>query len=809
MVGRVDNNRLGSVCSWFAMKDSQLDENGLLAPTFDSDAPASNIADSTRTNPAVKPQVNAWQFIPLASNAKQTIPLSPLTLKPNKTLVLGRASDCDLVIGIKPISRRHAEFCVNNDSVVVKDLGSANGTFINDNRVKSGELKHGDYVKFEKLSYQVVAPESQRKKTLTQPSRPEKHPQQTKPVTGPNDETILQAVKQASETQSLQIIHGYLLGLTPPIDDLQLALSGEKIRIGRDSSNDLVISHKSVSSKHAELNYVDGQWRLDDLKSTNGCFINGEKISHAMIKPRQLINIGQIKLVYNLNSIQEEFVPQCGINSGINNGVIQDSIKPESIKFAKLSGNSDEDKNVGHSLPRPGLIIALGVAITLLVVSWLPRWFDGVLSAGSIDHIRGLSEQISADMNLDDLELAPLWDNAQIPSDRSATTPAIGDVNQDNEMEIVVADAQGFITVFQGKDGKKIFDIQLPHRIIAPPMIGDINLDGQAEIIVADNGGRVHKINGNGELDWSSEVSLNLGPIIQRPLLIDVNEDQFMDVVVATPNLGLVALDGSRNGWLLWQSKQLLRGRISTLPLIADLNRDGHSEFVVTTDQGQVSAISVEQGQINLLWQQQLNPISFSAPTLVGSNRRENTDSRVILLTDQSELIALSGRTGSVKWRKSVGGYAFAALNRGDCNRDGDEDVVLQRYDGNVLCVRGDSGTKLWQQDLYTSVQSSAAVIDLTLDGVGDFVITDTRGQLHILDGANGEPLIQSFSIPNADNFSSSPVIGDFSLSAHPALLMVSQNGLIHSFKLNRHSDRGKLHWSHFLADKKHGYRHQ
>lgn len=891
------------------MKDSQFDESGRLAPAIDSDAAVSEVDDRTRTKPAIKSLLNMWQLIPLSNNEKQAIPLVALTLKPNRTMVLGRANDCDLVVGLKPISRRHAEITLVNDQLTIEDLGSANGTYINDNRISSGELKHGDCVRFENLRYQVVSPESLRNKKEepartpssveikptvndaegtaakrkpvvssrdsssapavkdskkdeaaaavkeksleleTKPFKPQKRSVEnavkssesdatptskdkdsivenkkpadsknsaeksflTTPLNALEDSTILQAAKKDTDTQSLQIIHGYLLGLTPPIEEMQLALVGEKIRIGRDAKNDLVIAHKSVSSKHAELNYVDGQWRLDDLKSTNGSFINGEKITHTMIKPGQLINIGQIKLVYNLNSIQEESdAPEEIMNGG--NPI------PVTVKNYSAAGKPLQDKSFDHSqtensahkgYPRPGLVIALGVAISLLVISWLPRWLENILPEESMDSVRGLSEQISAEMSLEPLVLTSLWNNAQIPSNRSAATPAIGDLDQDNFAEVVIADAQGFLTVFQGKDGQKLLEVKLPNRIIAPPMLGDLDRDGQTDIVVADNGGNVHKLGGDGQLEWSSDKSLNLGSIIQRPLLVDVNQDEFLDVVVASPNLGLAALDGSREGWLLWQSKQLLKGTISTLPVIRDLNKDGFSDFVVTTDQGQVSAITVHQGQVNLLWQQQLDPIIFSAPTLVGSQRKERVDERVVVLTDQAELIALSGRTGSVKWRKSVGGYAFAALSRSDCNRDGEEDVLLLRYDGNILCIRGDNGAKLWQQDLYTSIQSSAGMIDLTLDGIDDLVITDTKGQLHILNGVNGEQLIESFSIPNADNFSASPVIGDINHSASPTVLMVSQNGLIHSYQLNRHSDRGRLHWSHFLADQNHGYRHQ
>jgi len=61
---------------------------------------------------------------------------------------LGRKLDCDLVISHKTVSRLHAEIEVLSDnSAVIKDLGSFNGTFVNNRRLTSPTaLKIGDYI---------------------------------------------------------------------------------------------------------------------------------------------------------------------------------------------------------------------------------------------------------------------------------------------------------------------------------------------------------------------------------------------------------------------------------------------------------------------------------------------------------------------------------------------------------------------------------------------------------------------------------------------------------------------------------------
>jgi pSer/pThr/pTyr-binding forkhead associated (FHA) protein len=72
--------------------------------------------------------------------------------------VIGRAPECDISIPTDEISRRHAELRVSQDGVMVEDLGSANGTYVNDRRVTRELLKHGDELRFDQLRFQLVAP---------------------------------------------------------------------------------------------------------------------------------------------------------------------------------------------------------------------------------------------------------------------------------------------------------------------------------------------------------------------------------------------------------------------------------------------------------------------------------------------------------------------------------------------------------------------------------------------------------------------------------------------------------------------------
>jgi len=66
-------------------------------------------------------------------------------LQPGATTI-GRKDDCTIRIPLAMVSRRHAEVFVDNDTVILRDLGAANGTFLNNRKVTEEDLEAGDQI---------------------------------------------------------------------------------------------------------------------------------------------------------------------------------------------------------------------------------------------------------------------------------------------------------------------------------------------------------------------------------------------------------------------------------------------------------------------------------------------------------------------------------------------------------------------------------------------------------------------------------------------------------------------------------------
>jgi pSer/pThr/pTyr-binding forkhead associated (FHA) protein len=101
-------------------------------------------------NSKVKPADMGWQI------KAMTGPLSGKTIPVDSSKIVGRDSAADIVIAGGHISRRHAEFLLRDSQLWVRDLGSSNGTYVNNKKLDETALYLGDEIKFDAVIFRVV-----------------------------------------------------------------------------------------------------------------------------------------------------------------------------------------------------------------------------------------------------------------------------------------------------------------------------------------------------------------------------------------------------------------------------------------------------------------------------------------------------------------------------------------------------------------------------------------------------------------------------------------------------------------------------
>lgn len=86
-----------------------------------------------------------------------------------------------------------------------------------------------------------------------------------------------------------------------PTPGVTYPLEGDQLTIGRDASNGVAINDAEISRKHSRLSFQGGKYVLEDLGSTNGTFVNGQRLAGPVVlKPGDVVSLGeQIVLMYD------------------------------------------------------------------------------------------------------------------------------------------------------------------------------------------------------------------------------------------------------------------------------------------------------------------------------------------------------------------------------------------------------------------------------------------------------------------------------------------------------------------------------
>jgi pSer/pThr/pTyr-binding forkhead associated (FHA) protein len=128
-------------------------------------------------------------------------------LRMDREIIVGRSSDLDMVLVEDMVSRKHAKITASGDQIVIQDLGSTNGTFVNGEKIKKARLKEGDRIligtSIIKLvavdTSQVVSEEAARQK-LEQTGQRRSVSGANKPMSGSIDEIPLPDLLQLLST---------------------------------------------------------------------------------------------------------------------------------------------------------------------------------------------------------------------------------------------------------------------------------------------------------------------------------------------------------------------------------------------------------------------------------------------------------------------------------------------------------------------------------------------------------------------------------------------------------------------------------
>ena len=120
------------------------------------------------------------------------------------------------------------------------------------------------------------------------------------------DEINKMVAKEILDSQSENADMPALIGISSDVVGQQYILRKEKVEIGRRPSSDIVLTESSVSSMHAQVVQSEGEWKVLNLLSSNGTFVNGEKVINQILKPGDMVAFAGSEFVFSLVEDDEE-----------------------------------------------------------------------------------------------------------------------------------------------------------------------------------------------------------------------------------------------------------------------------------------------------------------------------------------------------------------------------------------------------------------------------------------------------------------------------------------------------------------------
>ena len=652
--------------------------------------------------------------------------------------VVGRDDGCDFTVPSDEMSRRHAEVELREGRLTVKDLESANGTFVNGERVRERALNVGDEVKFDVESFRVEGPAD---------------PGRTKVRAAVADGAATRP-RSAATTAVLPAPAGRL-EVVGGKGAKSFGLSRVKYVVGRDPGSDIQLPFDSVSSRHAELQKTAAGWRLTDLRSTNGTFVNDLRVDSVELKAGDRLRFGEVRLAF-----------------------------------------------ADDSPPAPGsgtaVIPARSDTTVVAFTRGLPAWSYGVAALLVVAVAAGVfplwDEPPSSVFQL---QARTLW-TVEAAGGGVIGTPALGRINDDDFLDVVIPDRRGFVTAVDGEEGKVIYEQQVPEGIMASASVGSVTGEGAPSAVVATTAGAVYALGDDGQFLWTSDGDLDLGPIVNKPLLADADGDRRNDVIVPTARQGLVALDGER-GWRLWDTGEMTDGEVVGAPVAADVNDDGAMDVVAATNRGQVLAVSTTGGDVWQLWSARLpNEVEYASPVVVDAG-----DRTLVVVAANGGVVALDGGSGRVAWQ-ALGGQTFAASPLAfDGDGDGVDDVLAVTAGGDAYLLSGRYGEDLSSGNVGGEVMSTAALFDVDGDGVPDPFLVTRGCRLLVLDVSNMRSRFATDAprdAPGQGACIASPVVGDLDRDGLLDVVVATDAGAVTALSFNRRVSRGGIVWGEFLG---------
>ncbi len=241
---------------------------------------SSQSAQSSKT--VIRPAISEWM---LKANSA---PLAGQFFQINHAFTIGRDEKADILVPLNFISRIHAKLMIKKQKLYIEDANSSNGTFVNDEKVKSCELRNNDELRLDEFSFLVVGPE------VAEQSKPRTIVREKKEVLDRIKKTNTKNQDKPDLASGKVFLHDIDRHSTGKVYEINRS----KNHLSKMLGHHLSTSEKSVSARHVYLNETDLGWEIINNGASDGLLINGKMQIRAVLQDGDEIIVGGTKLKF-------------------------------------------------------------------------------------------------------------------------------------------------------------------------------------------------------------------------------------------------------------------------------------------------------------------------------------------------------------------------------------------------------------------------------------------------------------------------------------------------------------------------------
>jgi len=248
---------------------------------------------STKT--VIRPVISPWM---LKANSA---PLTGQFFQVNHEFTIGRDESANIVVPLSFISRIHAKLSIKKEKLFIEDLDSSNGTFVNDERIKSRQLENGDEVRLDEFSFGVVGPDHLEKPNPVTTIKDNANKKVRKPKVTTNQ-------KKAALSSKKIFLHDISASSSGKVYEI----NHRKNHLSKMLGHHLSRSEISVSARHIYLNEEDVGWEVINNGAADGLLVNNKMQIRAVLLNGDEIIVGGTKLKFQDNGdiAERHFVPK-------------------------------------------------------------------------------------------------------------------------------------------------------------------------------------------------------------------------------------------------------------------------------------------------------------------------------------------------------------------------------------------------------------------------------------------------------------------------------------------------------------------